>query len=174
MEIKSKSHGFTLIELMVAMAVVATTLGIAVPSFQNMTDRIRIKGATEALFYSLHTARTQAIKSNKTVTAAFQTGSNWASNLSDSATCANDSATCVAGDWINNTLSDEYKGTAISATTFAGNSTSFDPKRGTATSGAVTLTLDAYTVQIQLNVLGNPKYCANDAATVDVTGYAAC
>ena len=171
---KHCNSGFTLVELIVAMAVVSTTLGIAVPSFQSMTDRYRIKGAAEALFYSFHTARTQAIKSNTAVTVAFQTGSNWSANLSDSATCAIDSATCVGGDWTSNTLNDEYRGTEISATTFAANNTNFDPKRGTATNGAVTLTLNDYAIQVQLNVLGNPKYCADNAATVSAFGYLAC
>lgn len=171
---KHCSSGFTLVELIVAMAVVSTTLGIAVPSFQNMTDRYRLKGASEAIFYSLQTARAQAIKSNNTVTAAFQTGSNWTSRLSDSAACAISAAGCVGGDWINKTLSNEFRGTAISATTFVANNTTFDPKRGTANSGAITLTLNGYAVQVQLNVLGNPKYCSDNAATVNAIGYPAC
>lgn len=113
----TKTSGFTLIELVVAMAVVSTTLGIAIPSFQNMTDRYRLKGATEAIFYSLHTARAQAIKSNSAVTAAFQTGSNWNARLSDSSACAINAVSCVGGDWVAQTLSNEFKGTQISATT---------------------------------------------------------
>ena len=171
---KFYGSGFTLVELIVAMAVISTTLGVAVPSFQSMTDRYRIKGAAEAVLYSLHTARTQAIKSNSAITAAFQTGNNWEASLSDSATCAIDSATCVGDEWTNKTLGDEFKGTEISATTFVGDNTTFDPKRGTANSGAITLTLNAYAVQVQLNVLGNPKYCADNAATANAFGYPAC
>lgn len=171
---KTNVSGFTLVELMVAMAVVSTTLGIAVPSFQNMTDRYRIKGASEALFYSLHTARAQAIKSNSTVTAAFQTGSNWSARLSDSSTCAIDATTCTGSEWTSNTLGDEYKGTSISATTFTSDNTTFDPKRGTATSGTITLTLNSYSVQVQLNVLGNPRFCGGNAETASGLGYPAC
>ena len=166
--------GFTLVELMVAMAVVSTTLGIAVPSFQNMTDRYRLKGATEAILYSLHTARAHASKSNSAVTAAFQTGSNWSSRLSDSSACAISAGSCVGDDWVNRTLGNEFKGTEISATTFTANNTTFDPKRGTANSGTITLTLNGYAVQVQLNILGNPKYCSNNATTVSAIGYPAC
>lgn len=171
---KINSKGFTLVELMVALSVFGITLGVAVPSFKYLTDRYRIKGAAEALYYSLHTARTQAIKSNSTITAAFQTGSNWTARLSDSPTCAINSGTCSGTEWTNQILGNEFKGTQITATTFTANNTAFDPKRGTANSGAVTLALNDYTVQVRLNVLGNPRYCAADSASVSATGYPAC
>lgn len=171
---KINSKGFTLVELLVAMSIFGITVGVAVPSFQDLKNRYQIKSAAEALFYSLHTARTQAIRSNNTITAAYQTGSNWSARLSDSPTCAIDSDTCSGSEWTNQTLGNEFKGTQLSATTFAGNNTTFDPKRGTANSGAVTLTLNDYTIQLRLNVLGNPTYCAANPATVSAMGYPAC
>ena len=60
--------GFTLVELMTSVAVVAITLGIAVPSFNAMIMTNRLATQTNDIIATITYARSEAIKRNRTVT----------------------------------------------------------------------------------------------------------
>jgi type IV fimbrial biogenesis protein FimT len=64
------SRGFTLIELMVTIAILAIVLGLAVPSFQDFVSRNRLVAATNNLVSALALARSEAIKRATPVTVA--------------------------------------------------------------------------------------------------------
>lgn len=57
-----KQQGFTLIELMVTIVVLAVLAAIATPSFIPLLERWRVQQVTENLRSSLQFARTEAIK----------------------------------------------------------------------------------------------------------------
>lgn len=61
-----RQAGFTLIELMVALAVLAIVLGIGVPSFQNIMERNRAASQTNELLGALQATRSEAIRRNAT------------------------------------------------------------------------------------------------------------
>ena len=56
------SHGFTAIELMVTMGIVAILAALATPSFTPLIERWRVRDAAETLTSSLYYARSEAIK----------------------------------------------------------------------------------------------------------------
>jgi type IV fimbrial biogenesis protein FimT len=58
------SAGFTLIELMVVIAIIAIGLGIAAPSVRNLTLNARMSAQANDLLADLALARTEAIKRN--------------------------------------------------------------------------------------------------------------
>lgn len=63
----NRCSGFTLIELMVAITVVAIFLALAVPAFTSTINRSRLSAATNELVTSLQYARSEAIKRNARV-----------------------------------------------------------------------------------------------------------
>ncbi|MNF87328.1 hypothetical protein D3C84_697930 [compost metagenome] len=67
----SQAHaekGFTLVELMVALVVLAILIGVAVPSYQNIIASQRLRAAVSDLHSALVFARSEAIKRNRTIT----------------------------------------------------------------------------------------------------------
>lgn len=77
------SNGFTLIELMIAIAIVATLAGIGIPAFQNMTLNNRITTTSNGLLGALQLARSEAVTKRRAVTVCPS---------SDQATCTANTA----------------------------------------------------------------------------------
>lgn len=65
---KNKAYGFTLVELMVAIAVAAILLAIAVPNFSSALKANRVQSQTRELYSNLTYARSEAVSRGKMVT----------------------------------------------------------------------------------------------------------
>lgn len=61
------SRGFTLIELMIAVFVLALALGFGVPAFQNSMANSNMRGTTMDLIMALNTARAEAVSQRKDI-----------------------------------------------------------------------------------------------------------
>lgn len=68
---QTKARGFSLVEMMVVVAVIAIILGVAAPAVQSMIAAQRVRNAATELYESLIFARSEAIKRAETV--AFDT-----------------------------------------------------------------------------------------------------
>jgi type IV fimbrial biogenesis protein FimT len=77
-----KSRGFTLIEMMVAVAIAIILIAIAAPAFNDQIGRRRLEGAANELSADLQYARTQAVSDNRDV--SFQTTSTSAYTITSS------------------------------------------------------------------------------------------
>src|ERR1700731_4176085 len=62
------SAGFTLLELMVVITIVAILMALGVPSYRYVTNSNRMSGEVNALLGDLQFARSEAIKEGATVT----------------------------------------------------------------------------------------------------------
>jgi type IV fimbrial biogenesis protein FimT len=61
-------HGFTLVELIVVMALVSILVTMGIPSFREMLRQNQLDANTNALIAGLHLARSEAIKRGVRVT----------------------------------------------------------------------------------------------------------
>ncbi len=78
-------RGFSLIELMVAVAILAILLALAVPSFQDMIQRNRVRTAAADLTDSLNLARSEAIKRGSSTRLCIDGDNAWEVELISSA-----------------------------------------------------------------------------------------
>lgn len=80
-----RDAGFTLIELMIAVALVAILLATAVPALDDFTNDARQTGAINDFISSIHLARNSAITTNSRVTmCASASGTNCEATTWDS------------------------------------------------------------------------------------------
>lgn len=73
--------GFTLIELMIGIAILAILVGLAMPSFRIMMRNTEIRNAAESVLNGLQRARAEAVARNTNVTFVLATNSAWTINV---------------------------------------------------------------------------------------------
>jgi type IV fimbrial biogenesis protein FimT len=74
----SNELGFTLLELMITVAIAAILLGIAIPSFIGSIRSNRLTASANDLVTALNVARSEAVKRGRNVTVASKNGTtNW-------------------------------------------------------------------------------------------------
>ena len=79
---RGAERGFSLLEVMVVVAILAILAALAGPSFTPMIERWRVRSATEDLQSSLYFARSEAIKRGDNVVIKTTDGANWNSGWS--------------------------------------------------------------------------------------------
>lgn len=74
-----KSRGFTLIELMVTLLVLAILVALAIPSFTDYFEKARVRGAADQVTNLLARARAASVKTNMpiSVVAMSKAGGGW-------------------------------------------------------------------------------------------------
>jgi type IV fimbrial biogenesis protein FimT len=82
------ANGFTLIEVMVVVAIMAITVSLAAPSFSQMVANYRVRSAAESMLNGVNYARAEAVRRNSAVKFSLTTGgSGWTvSQVSPSST----------------------------------------------------------------------------------------
>ncbi|MDR3090313.1 MAG: GspH/FimT family pseudopilin [Desulfobulbaceae bacterium] len=67
----ARKAGFTLVEVMVTLAVFAIVAAVAVPAISGWRDAFSLKSASQDVYAMLMLAKTEAMKRNRTHTATF-------------------------------------------------------------------------------------------------------
>jgi type IV fimbrial biogenesis protein FimT len=78
-----RSAGFTLIELMITVVVLAVLLYVALPNFAVWMQNTQIRTAGEAVLNGLQLARTEAIRRNVNVELRMDANSGWTARVAD-------------------------------------------------------------------------------------------
>lgn len=148
-----RSAGFTLVELMVTIAIMGVLLGIALPAYNEFVINQRVRGASMDLLSTLLLARSEAIKQNGNVSVVPVSGTtNWTSGWRIVGT---DGATVRSQDSYNNIQ------ISASFSTVGATSVVFD-RTGRATDNGVTVEVGGPTANyakrcISLGLTGQPK-----------------
>jgi type IV fimbrial biogenesis protein FimT len=77
------SAGFTLIELMIALVILAIMLLIALPNFAVWMQNTQIRTAGEAVLNGMQLARAEAIRRNVSIELRMDASSGWTARVAD-------------------------------------------------------------------------------------------
>ena len=79
---QTAERGFTVIELMVVVTIMAVLAALATPSFTPIIERWRVRQAANGLESTLYYARSEAIKRGGDITVVATSGADWATGWS--------------------------------------------------------------------------------------------
>ncbi len=187
----SKNEGFTLIELMVVIAVVAIITSFALPSYRMLIEKRQVTSGAEQLAAFISSAQIEAVKRSNNVSVSYTTSDSdtWCVGMVVGLTacdcqetdptstsplaCAIDTQLRVYTDAMV-TYSD------ILQSMTGDGSFVYDPARGMMVTvpDPVELKLQSeegtYALNVQVNVTGRVKICNDVSANTQVPGFKQC
>jgi type IV fimbrial biogenesis protein FimT len=158
-------QGFTLIELMITLAVLAIVISLATPSFVTFINNNRTTSATNDLIASLNLARTEAIKRNGTVLIQSKNGTDW----SEGHRIRVSSTSEILRD-----VNPAHKSVIMDSDSNAVSTISYTPSGGVTTASTTTFTIDNCNEEsgvarkkrlLQLNLSGSSTLTATSVST---------
>ncbi|VAW80028.1 hypothetical protein MNBD_GAMMA15-757 [hydrothermal vent metagenome] len=176
----AQHEGFTLVELLVVLAIAALLIGIAAPAMARFLDNARLRAATEDIARELVQARSHAITFNTPIYFTIAaTGSAWCYGWGEVPDCdcisRNTEAACRTGEpgltQLHRQTSTDYPQIRLSlpANQGATRLLRFSPIRGTATATSFSLENSNNETRVILSLLGRIRICSPEAA-----GYLTC
>lgn len=134
-----QQQAFTLIELLITMALFAVLAAFAIPSYQQMVQNTQIKSAADSILNGLQVARAEAVKRNTDVQFEFRTGSAWTVCISPAGggSCPSTDGTST----IQSRVENDGSSSNVTINASAAGPYVFDGL-GLLTSGAVTFSVD--------------------------------
>ena len=149
-----RQRGFTLVELMVVLAVAMVLLAVSVPSFFSTTARARLEGAVNELAIDLQYARSEAVRERAAVTLAVSANGGGYTITNATATIKTVSLP---------------RGVALSPSA----TVAYDALRGMAAATSIDGTVSGLSgaVRVSTNALGRVLVCSPSGA---VGGYPTC
>jgi len=188
----SSVRGFTVIELLIAVALSAVIAALALPSYRAILEKRQVTSGAEQLAAFLSWAKVAAVEHNQFVVVKYQpTVGGWCFGMraddASTATCDCEetdiaSANACAVDGALRILDSSglnYPEVLNSASMGDDGTLAFDPVRGLTENGEkATLELvsddDRFALDIEISVTGTVKICSNKDADKDVPGFDEC
>jgi type IV fimbrial biogenesis protein FimT len=185
--------GFTLIELMVTLAVLAILLVAAAPSFSDFIDKSRLKGAAQGAVDVINNARAESVRQGRDVrvamkgtTTAWCLGANAAAEPSapgepipaaSACDCSTSPAACLVSGQQLVFATSQNDGVELSAAPSA--DFVFSNRLGTVDGlGTTTITMTSprktFDLELTVTPLGQVSLCVPASSDLPIAGYPSC
>ncbi len=134
---EGRSAGFTIIELLIALTLVAILVAVAIPSYQSLRQEQMVKAATQAVYIDMMLLKSEAIKRNKPITfKIFNVGQpDWCYRIAIDTTCDSCADTCSSIEGRKGVNAPEFSGvivdTSLGYKSASTASIKFSPRRST-------------------------------------------
>ncbi|MFN2308482.1 MAG: GspH/FimT family pseudopilin [Gammaproteobacteria bacterium] len=177
--------GYTLVELLVTLAVLAILTTVALPAFTDLIDNQRLRAAAQQIATDLRYARGESIKRHTStpIGVSFSPGDQWCYGISQQLPCDCRVQDPAHADACRLDLSQQrqlhaprpHAHIALIDARFSGTqTTAFDPLRGSARAGSVALrSARGKQLEVRVSTLGRVRICA-PADGLSPAGYAPC
>jgi type IV fimbrial biogenesis protein FimT len=170
-------RGLSLVESLMAMAVVAVATGTTLPGFQQALEQRRLEGAASQLHTDLQLARSEAVARNHTLRISFGSsagGSCYVVHTGTAGSCSCDASgapVCTGGAEALRSMHFAAAGQVQLQSNVS--SMVLDPAKGTVSPTGTLRVLGAEgrAVHVVVNIMGRARKCSPGAA---VPGYPAC
>ena len=176
----SSIKGFTLVEMVVTLAIAAILATIAVPAFDKMLEYLRARRATESMVAAFYNAKSEAIKRNTFIRLVFTTsnaGATWCHGLTDVDNCDCTQANSCVLDGVERVVSStQFRGISAAVSADSANRFNFNPLRGTVNAGNVQFTSDTqgYQSRAVISGVGRITMCSDATAAGYMGAFKAC
>ena len=181
----SRHRGFTLVEVLMSVVLIAIGMALALPSYRDMVEKRQVTNGVEQLASFVNSAQGAAMKTNKEVWVSWARAgaSEWCigANVENSCDCTADDACQINGqDYV---IDASHASPQVSMQSIGSggddNAYGFDPIRGLMTDLNDSLALEIHSqsgdfrLSLMVNNTGRVILCSPDADYA-VPGYALC
>jgi type IV fimbrial biogenesis protein FimT len=166
----SRARGFTLVELMIGIAILGVVAMLAAPSFSAFIARAKLRGAANEVYADLQYARSEAVEKNQVFQVEFSSSGYDVWRMSRTAPTTKDASTTAAPNPVKSVL---WTDSGTSVTSGSSMVVTFNPVRATATvtNGPLVLSNPAIsgTLQLGVGVTGRAELCSPSGSITGVT-----
>jgi len=187
MRAKNTNRGFTLLELMIVLVIVAIGITLAIPSYEEVLQKRETTSKAESLAAFLAYAQSAAVKRNMEISVQLNyiAPDNWCIGVDESSTGCNctgtDAADLCTIEGVTRTMSSATQTRSSMAAYAADTVFAFDPIRGTMINSDLgidhnfTLQSDNgnYELRVEVGATGRIKVCNSDSSKA-VPGFKPC
>jgi prepilin-type N-terminal cleavage/methylation domain-containing protein len=199
----SNTQGFTLIELMIVVAVLAIITSLALPSYRMIMEKRQVTSGAEQIKAFLSSAQLEAVKHNEYVAVSYKTGGNdaegypnWCLGMRDADTASNpteaaacdctvdsgaNACTVDGGLRVMRSTSLSYPGVLDVDSVTDGHTLVFDPIRGTMANLGNSMVFELlsdeghYAMSVDITPTGRVRICSDlSRSDLEVPGYDEC
>ncbi len=182
------NRGFTMIELMVTIALIGTLTALALPSYSDMVQKRKLTSSAQQMAAFINQGHTEAARRNLPVTFSYRRDSHdeWCVGAilgEDDCACTqtqSDQGDYCAIDGVKHIMNNETFGNTQLVHIMEGNgSFSFDPIRGILLESGDAMVIELHTdsrdykINLEVNESGNVRLCSKDDSH-DLPGYEVC
>lgn len=156
-------NGVSLIELLITITIIGIIATLAVPSYQDVIERNRLREAAQLIKSELQTLRGEALKRSAEVSVNVASGTTgtWCLGGTLAATQCDCSETdTTASDYceVRRVAGDSFDKTSITTDS----ALVFNPRRGTASPNTVTITTANHSALVQTSIVGMSRICGGE------------